>query len=57
MVLARLTPEGETLLAELGEAYKRRLSQLLGEITPLQAERLRQLLALVPTDGSPARHA
>ncbi len=57
MVLARLTPEGEALLAELGEAYKRRLSHLLGEITPLQAERLRQLLALVPTDGSPARHA
>ncbi len=57
MVLARLTPEGEALLAELGEAYKRRLSHLLGEITPLQAVRLRQLLALVPTDGSPARHA
>ncbi|CAN5780453.1 hypothetical protein BH20CHL3_BH20CHL3_13930 [soil metagenome] len=51
MVLARLTTAGETLLAELGEAYKRRLSHLLGEITPLQAERLRQLLALVPTDS------
>jgi len=25
---------------------------LLGEITPLQAERMRQLLTLVPTDGS-----
>jgi len=57
MVLARLTPAGETLLAELGEAYKRRLSQLLGEVTPLQAERLRQLLALVPTDGSATRPA
>jgi DNA-binding MarR family transcriptional regulator len=57
MVLARLTPAGEDLLADLGEAYKRRLSHLLGEITPLQAERLRQLLALVPTDGSHARHA
>ncbi len=52
MVLARLTTAGETLLADLGEAYKRRLSHLLGEITPLQAERLRQLLALVPTDAS-----
>jgi len=51
MVLARLTTAGETLLAELGEAYKRRLSHLLGDITPLQAERLRQLLALVPTDS------
>lgn len=57
MVLARLTPEGEALLADLGEAYKRRLSLLLGDITPLQAERLRQLLAIVPTDGSHAKHA
>ncbi len=52
MVLASLTPTGQALLAELGEAYKRRLSQLLGEISPLQAERLRQLLALVPTDAT-----
>ncbi len=57
MVLARLTPAGQTLLAELGEAYKRRLSQLLGEITSLQAERLRQLLSLVPTDASGAHQA
>ncbi len=49
MVLASLTPDGRALLLELGDAYKHRLSQLLGEITPLQAERLRQLLALVPT--------
>jgi hypothetical protein len=45
------------LLADLGEAYKRRLSQLMGEISPLQAERLRQLLALVPTDSGHAKHA
>lgn len=57
MVLARLTEQGQTLLAELGEAYKRRLSTLLGEITPLQAERLRQLLSLVPTDATPVKHA
>lgn len=57
MVLARLTAEGEALLADLGDAYKRRLSELLGDITPLQAERLRQLLALVPTDGSQTKHA
>jgi DNA-binding MarR family transcriptional regulator len=57
MVLARLTPLGEELLADLGEAYKRRLSQLMGEISPLQAERLRQLLALVPTDSGHAKHA
>lgn len=53
MVLARLTDSGKQMLAELGEAYKSRLASLLGEITPLQAERLRQLLALVPTDGVP----
>jgi len=52
MVLARLTEDGYRLLEELGEAYKRRLSQLLGDISPLQAERLRQLLTLIPTDGS-----
>ena len=50
MVLARLTDAGIQLLAELGEAYQRRLASLLGDITPLQAERLRQLLALIPTD-------
>ncbi len=53
MVLARLTPSGETLLEEWGDAYKRRLSNLLGEVSPLQAERLRQLLALVPTESVP----
>ena len=53
MVLASLTPSGETLLAEWGGAYRQRLSVLLGDITPLQAERLRQLLALVPVDGAP----
>lgn len=51
MVLARLTPEGEHLLDELAGAYKRRLAALLGNLTPLQAERLRQLLALIQTDG------
>ncbi|MGN6032262.1 MAG: MarR family winged helix-turn-helix transcriptional regulator [Thermomicrobiales bacterium] len=52
MVLARLTPAGIDLLDDLGEAYKRRLSMLLGDMSPLQAERLRQLLSLIPTDGS-----
>lgn len=55
MVLARLTNDGKALLADLGEAYRRRLGSLLGELSPLQAERLRQLLALIPTDGSTAR--
>lgn len=52
MVLAVLTPVGHRLLDELGAAYKRRLATLLGEINPIQAERLRQLLALIPTDPS-----
>ena len=55
MVLARLTPCGINLLADLGEAYKRRLAQLLGDVTSLQAERLCQLLDLVPTDVQAAR--
>lgn len=50
MVLARLTPAGATLLEEYGAAYQRRLAALLGEMNSMQAERLRQLLALVPTD-------
>ena len=54
MVLAVLTPVGRRLLDELGAAYKRRLAALLGDISPIQAERLRQLLALIPTDGAPA---
>lgn len=55
MVLAHLTDSGKQLLSDLGEAYKRRLANLLGEMSPLQAERLRQLLALVPTDGNMVR--
>jgi DNA-binding MarR family transcriptional regulator len=51
MVLAVLTPVGRRLLDELGSAYKRRLAAMLGEISPIQAERLRQLLALIPTDS------
>lgn len=50
MVLARLTPVGTRLLNELGDAYRRRLAALLGDMTPLQAERLRQLLALIPLE-------
>ena len=52
MVLASLTPAGTQLLNDLGDAYRKRLSALLGDISPIQAERLRQLLALIPTDGS-----
>ena len=48
MVLARLTPAGESLINDLATSYKRRLAGLLQEMSPLQAERLRQLLTLVP---------
>lgn len=51
MVLARLTPVGNRLLNELGLAYQRRLAALLGDISPIQAERMRQLLALIPLDA------
>lgn len=54
MVLASLTEEGQRLLDELADAYKRRLAALLGDISPIQAERLRQLLALIPTDVAAA---
>lgn len=50
MVLATLTPVGRRLLDELGGAYKRRLASLVGDLSPIQAERLRQLLALICTD-------
>ncbi len=48
MVLAKLTPRGESLVDDLATAYKRRLAGLMQEMSPLQAERLRQLLTLVP---------
>jgi DNA-binding MarR family transcriptional regulator len=54
MVLAKLTPVGSRLLEELGDAYKRRLALLMGDMTPLQAERLRQLLSVIQLDGSSA---
>lgn len=53
MVLARLTPAGEDLLDELGAAYKRRLAALLCDISPPQAERLRQLLTLIDLGTEP----
>lgn len=48
MVLAQLTEHGRSLVDDLSEAYKRRLSELVRELTPLQAERLQQLLAIIP---------
>jgi DNA-binding MarR family transcriptional regulator len=55
MVLARLTPVGRRLLTDLAGAYKRRLAALLNDVTPLQAARMSQLLAVIRVDGLPAR--
>ncbi len=51
MVLARLTDEGLRLVDELSESYQRRLAALLGDLSPMQAERLRQLLTTVNVSG------
>ena len=50
MVLATLTPAGHRLIDDLGGAYKRRLAALVGDLSPIQAERLRQLLTLISTE-------
>lgn len=50
MVLARLSDEGKRLLDEEGATYQNRLAELLGDISPVQAERLRQLLGQIITD-------
>ena len=50
MVLARLSDEGKRLLEEDGERYQRRLAELLGDMSPVQAERLRQLLGQITAD-------
>lgn len=50
MVLARLTPAGETLLAEHSDAYKSRLAELIGDVSSLQVERLLQLLSALTSE-------
>lgn len=51
MVLARLTDEGRQLLDDVANGYKQRLAALLIDMSPIQAERLRQLLAGIDTTG------
>ena len=53
MVLARLTDDGLRLVAELSDAYQRRLASLLADLSPLQSERLRQLLTTINVSGKP----
>jgi DNA-binding MarR family transcriptional regulator len=50
MVLARLSDAGKRLLAEDGERYQRRLAETLGDLSPVQAERLRQLLGQITAE-------
>lgn len=50
MVLARLSDDGKALLATDGPRYQGRLAELLGDISPVQAERLRQLLGQIIVD-------
>lgn len=50
MVLARLSEKGQRLLDQDGAHYQRRLAELLGDISPVQAERLRQLLSQISAD-------
>jgi DNA-binding MarR family transcriptional regulator len=53
MVLANLTEAGHALVDELSTAYKRRLSDLIRELSPGQSERLRQLLTQIPVGPQP----
>jgi DNA-binding MarR family transcriptional regulator len=50
MVLARLSAKGQELLATDGQRYQARLAELLGEVSPVQAERLRQLLSQITAE-------
>lgn len=51
MVLARLSEPGKELLARDGVKYQSRLAELLGDISPVQAERLRQLLGQIMVES------
>lgn len=51
MVLASLTPAGLDLIAQVSDRYQRRLAALLGDLSPIQAERLRQLLSVIDVGG------
>lgn len=52
MVLARLSENGTSLLTHDGISYQRRLAELLGDLSPVQAERLRQLLGQIMVETS-----
>lgn len=52
MVLARLSEQGTYLLANDGVTYQRRLSELLGDLSPVQADRLRQLLGQIMVESA-----
>jgi hypothetical protein len=57
MVLARLTEDGIAMLARVGDVYKNKLGELFQTLSPLQAERLRQLTALIPLEDDTLQSA
>jgi len=57
MVLARLTEDGIAMLARVGDVYKNKLGELFQTLSPLQAERLRQLMALIPLEDDTLQSA
>lgn len=57
MVLASLTDDGKAMLARVGDVYKNKLGDLFRTLGPLQAERLRQLMALIPLEDDTLQSA
>ena len=57
MVLARLTEDGVAMLARVGDVYKNKLGERFQTLSPLQAERLRQLMALIPLEDDTLQSA
>ena len=57
MVLASLTDDGKAMLARVGDVYKNKLGNLFRTLSPLQAERLRQLMALIPLEDDTLQSA
>ena len=57
MVLARLTEDGTAMLARVGDVYKHKLGALFQTLSPLQAERLRQLMSLIPLEDDTMQSA
>jgi DNA-binding MarR family transcriptional regulator len=55
MILARLTPEGEELLATIGVTYKAQLGRLMDALLTVEARELHELLSRVPLEADTVR--